>query len=65
MKKSIYKIILIFFIFLMFPFNTLAFSFNVNSKEVLLINLNDKSIIYEDNIDEKTYIASLTNIMTT
>ena len=41
-----------------------AFSFDTNSKEILMINLNDDSILYEKNIDERTQIASLTKIMT-
>ena len=48
----------------------LLISFNVgalelNSKNVVLYNLNENKIIYEENKDEITSIASLTKIMTT
>ena len=38
--------------------------FEVNAKVVILYNLNDNSILYEKNSDEKVQIASLTKIMT-
>ena len=39
--------------------------FDITSDNVILYNLDDKSIIYEENSDEKVQIASLTKIMTT
>lgn len=41
-----------------------AFDFNVESKNIILYNMNDNNIIYEENSDEKVSIASLTKIMT-
>ncbi len=56
--------IIVFLLLFMVPFNVLAVSFKLDSEKVLLVNLNDDSFLYEKNIDEKTYIASLTKIMT-
>ena len=39
--------------------------FDITSDNVILYNLDDKSIIYEENSNEKVKIASLTKIMTT
>lgn len=39
--------------------------FDVTSKNIILYNLDDKSIIYEKDSDEEVEIASLTKIMTT
>ena len=67
MKNLTYKlskILIMFLIFILLQSNLLAFEFNINSKEVVLINLNDQKIIYEQNANQKTYIASLTKIMT-
>ena len=41
-----------------------AFDFNVESKNIILYNMNDNNIIYEENSNEKVSIASLTKIMT-
>ena len=41
-----------------------AFDFNVESKNIILYNMNDNNVIYEENSDEKVSIASLTKIMT-
>ena len=41
-----------------------AFDFSVDSNKIILYNMNDNSIIYEENSNEKTSIASLTKIMT-
>lgn len=37
----------------------------INSKNVILYNLNDDNILYEKNSDDKVLIASMTKIMTT
>lgn len=59
------KIFLIFIIIFTSSIDTVfAFDFKVYSKKALLINLNEDKILYEKNIDDKTYIASLTKIMT-
>ena len=54
---------LIFFLFLLIPFNINALE--INSKNAILYNMNDDLVIYEKDADTKTYIASLTKIMTT
>ena len=41
-----------------------AFDFNVESKNIILYNMNDNNIIYEENSNKKVSIASLTKIMT-
>lgn len=41
-----------------------VFALSLDSKEAILYNLNDDEIIYEKNSNEKTYVASLTKIMT-
>lgn len=38
---------------------------NLNSKNVIIYNLDEEKMLYEKNADEKTSIASLTKIMTT
>lgn len=63
MKKIIYYII-IFISFFIFSTNVFANEFNLNSKNVLLYNLNEDTILYENNSDTKTSIASLTKIVT-
>lgn len=63
--KVIFKFFIIFiFLFIISVEKVLALDFNVSSDKALLINLNDDSILYEKNSDEKTYIASITKIMT-
>lgn len=59
MKYLKYLLFLIIFI----PFNISALE--INSEHAILYNLNDDEVIFEKNADEKTYIASLTKIMTT
>lgn len=44
--------------------NSRVFALSLDSKEAILYNLNDNEIIYEKNSNEKTYVASLTKIMT-
>ena len=59
MKYFKYLIFLIVFI----PINIKALE--INSEHAILYNMNDNSVIFEKNADERTYIASLTKIMTT
>ena len=60
------KIFKIFFIFIsiMLFINVKAEELNINSNNAILINLNEDTILYEKNSDEKVSIASLTKIMT-
>ncbi len=60
--KYIYKLFLIFISFFIFCPN--LFSFTIQSDKAILINLNDNSIIYNKNENEKTSVASLTKMMT-
>lgn len=65
MKKYCYLFLKLFIVFcVIFANDVFAFDFKVSSDKVLLINLNDDSILYEKNSDDKTYIASITKIMT-
>lgn len=60
MKKILVLIISLFsFINVVF-----AYDFKIGSKNIIMINLNDDSILYEQNKDEKVPIASLTKIIT-
>ncbi len=59
MKKIFFTFILCFLLI------TTSKALEINSKYAVLYNLNDTSIVYELNKDEKTSIASLTKIMTT
>lgn len=59
MKYLKYLVFLIFFI----PINIEALE--INSEHAILYNMNDDIVIFEKNADERTYIASLTKIMTT
>ena len=59
MKYLKYLVFLIIFI----PINIKALE--INSNHAILYNMNDDTIIFEKNADERTYIASLTKIMTT
>lgn len=59
MKYLKYLAFLVIFI----PLNIKALE--INSNHAILYNMNDDSIIFEKNADERTYIASLTKIMTT
>ena len=60
MKKILFLLLLLF----IFPLSVFSYDFNINSNNVILINLNEDKIPYEKNSDSKTYIASLTKIMT-
>lgn len=57
------KVLFIICSFLIFTFNVNAFE--LSSKNVVLYNMNDNTIVYELNKDKTTSIASLTKIMTT
>lgn len=58
MKKLFFALLCLFF-----PFYINALE--INSNNVILYNLNEDKIVYEQNSDEITSIASLTKIMTT
>lgn len=60
MKYFKYLILLL----LIIPFNIKADNLEINSSHAILYNMNEDKVIYEKNADEKTYIASLTKIMT-
>ena len=60
-KLLIYLIILPLFCI---PTLVFASTFDISAENVILYNLNDDSILYEQNSDEITNIASLTKMMT-
>ena len=62
--KKLSKIFIILFIVFV-PTIVFASSFDITGKNVILYNLNDDTVLYEQNSNEKTSIASLTKIMTT
>lgn len=62
--KKLSKIFIILFI-VFAPTIVFAASFDITGKNVILYNLNDDTVLYEQNSNEKTNIASLTKIMTT
>lgn len=62
MKKGYISFLIILF-FSFFP-SIYASSFDISGQNVILYNLNDDTILYEKNSEEKTSIASLTKIMT-
>lgn len=68
--KSIIITLLFFFIFSLSCFAKSDYTYldinlpTVGAKNILLYNLNDNKILYEQNSDEKISIASLTKIMT-
>lgn len=68
MFKKLFSIILIFLILIStFSLQASAFTptdFDVRSKSVLLVSLDNGKVIYSKNADEKRYPASLTKIMT-
>lgn len=60
------RICTIILIIISFSFvNVCAQDFEISAENVILYNLNDNTILYEKNSDEKVSIASITNIMTT
>lgn len=62
MKNKFIAIISILIV--IFPLNIFAVDLDINSNNAILYNLNDNSILYEKNSNEKVSIASLTKIMT-
>ena len=54
---------LIIFLFLLIPININALE--INSSHAILYNMNEDMVLYEKDADTRTYIASLTKIMTT
>ena len=54
---------LIIFLFLLIPININALE--INSNHAILYNMNEDMVLYEKDADTRTYIASLTKIMTT
>lgn len=58
------KYLLIFVIFI-FPLNVFANNIDINSKSAIVVNRENKEILYEKNKEETLPIASLTKIMTT
>lgn len=60
MKKIFYFLILYLTLFI----NNKVLALSIDSKSAILYNLNDNEIIYEKNSNDKTYVASLTKIMT-
>ena len=62
--RRIHEIFKVFSFFGFFiPINIEALE--INSEHAILYNMNDDIVIFEKNADERTYIASLTKIMTT
>jgi len=57
MKKILFLLLII-----LLPLN--IFAIDIKSKNAILYNLNDDSILYEVNSNDKVYIASMTKIMT-
>lgn len=65
MKTSLKKLFIIFNILLfLIPINIFALDFKVYSKKAIFINLNEDKVLYSKNENDKTYIASLTKMMT-
>ena len=58
------KIIIFLLAFLGFLSNVKAIDFNLNSKNAILYNLDEDTILYEKDSEKQTFIASLTKIMT-
>lgn len=57
-------LIVLFLIYFSFITGVKAWNLDTKSENILLYNLTDKNIIYEQNIDKNTKIASLTKIVT-
>ena len=58
------KILTFLLLFLLAPLFVFASEFNITGEYVVLYNLNDDEILYEQNSNEQTSIASITKIMT-
>lgn len=63
--KKCFKLILICLLFGIRITYVDALEFDITSDYVILYNLNDNEVLYEQNSDEQTQIASLTKIMAT
>lgn len=66
-KKFLFCVILFSLIFVLFLPNVLAIdveSFSVDSPSAILMDLSSGKILYEKNMDEKRYPASLTKVLT-
>lgn len=64
LKKMLLMFVLSFLIVLFAAANTVALDFNFASKAQLLMDVESGQILYENNIHEKLYPASVTKIMT-
>jgi len=64
MKKCFFKLLFCVICVILSFSNVYAFSFDLSSENIILYNLNDNSIVFEKDSEEKIYIASLTKIMT-
>ena len=63
--NTIIKRTIFFLLLIVIPiFNVYAKDFSVTANKIILYNLNDDSIIYEKNSEERVSIASITKIMT-
>ena len=60
--KKIVKLLLT--VILLFSFSLVRAEVTLESKQAILYNLNDDTVLYDKNSSEKTYVASLTKIMT-
>ncbi len=58
------KILTFLLLFLLAPLFVFASKFDITGEYVVLYNLNDDEILYEQNSNEQTSIASITKIMT-
>ena len=58
------KFLTIIITFVLFTLKTNALELNITSKTAILYNLDNETVLYEKNADEKVSIASLTKIMT-
>lgn len=63
--KKYFRLLLICLLLSIKTTNVCAKEFNVTSQNIVLYNLNDFEVLYEERSMEKTKIASLTKIMTT
>ena len=63
--KKYFRLLLICLLLSIKTTNVSAKEFNVTSQNIILYNLNDFEVLYEERSMEKTKIASLTKIMTT
>ena len=64
MKKLKIIISVFYLITIFYCGNVSAIEFNLNSKNVVLYNLNDNKVLYQKSSNDRTSIASLTKITT-